>query len=183
MKKHPLSILVAVAMATPAVAVASSVKVHSAAGILPGQAATVTQEDNTRTLITASTTEPPPLPGHDAAANTTPATDYAASQPTHSDTPPVKPEPVPFVTFDKAMDQSVTIDVVDIKLEDLLDDLSPAGWRVRIQDVAPSVLAQRVDLTAVSTRREVLHKLLAQANLTLKPFEGLDTPLILITSR
>jgi hypothetical protein len=84
--------------------------------------------------------------------------------------------------FDDAMTSDVTIDVVDMKLEDLLRQLAPTGWRVRFQNVDTSLLQQRTDMTAQSTRGNVLYEILAKTELTLQPFDGFAEPLLLITS-
>lgn len=98
-------------------------------------------------------------------------------------TQPATPAPVFISDFDKALTQTVTIDVVDMRLEDLLQQLVPTGWRMRVQNVPPATLDQRVDLTAQATRGDVLHELLGQSSLTIKPFDGFDVPLMLITTR
>jgi hypothetical protein len=85
-------------------------------------------------------------------------------------------------SFKMSLDDEVTIDVVNMALTDLMEQLTPQGWRLRFQHVDESIKNQRVDLTAYSTRGEVMHNLLAQTGLTVEPFEAFQTPLLLVTS-
>lgn len=203
MKQSHQAIMLAVALSVPMLASAQGVGVHSAAGVLPGDVTSRTQASppnygNPDAFSVASTTAtpttPPPLPGASRAAPT-PNTGSVPSVPAAQQTAP-KRSPTPaasstsprrvvsaIASFDDVLSEEVTIDVVDMQFSDLLDSLSPSGWRVRTQNIDPATLAQRVDLTAQATRGEVLYELLAQANLTAKPFEGFDTPLLLITRR
>lgn len=204
MKQSHQAIMLAVALSVPMLASAQGVGVHSAAGVLPGDVPTQPANTSPRNYAnpdafsvastTTTPTTPPPLPGVSRAAPT-PSTGSAPSAPAARQTA-AKRNPTPatgstsprpavsaIASFDDVLSEKVTIDVVDMPFSDLLDSLSPSGWRVRTQNIDPATLAQRVDLTAQATRGEVLYELLAQANLTAKPFEGFDTPLLLITRR
>lgn len=186
MKPTHRAILLAAAFSAPMAALAQSASVHSAAGVLPGDVSTPIPENAVARSIVSPTT-PPPLPGANkkpapmpvadnrSATTTAPKASGGAGAPRHVASA--------VTSFDDVLAEEVTIDVVDMRLGDLLDQIAPPNWRVRTQNIDPATLDQRVDLTAQTTRGDVLHELLAQANLTAKPFEGFDTPLLLITRR
>ncbi|CAM3858996.1 hypothetical protein VRRI112168_03555 [Vreelandella rituensis] len=86
--------------------------------------------------------------------------------------------------FALAMADPVTIDVVDMALQDILENLAPQGWRVRFQRISESTLAERTDLTATNlSRGDVMHELLSQSGLTLKPFPDFNQPLMIISQK
>lgn len=152
--------------------------VHSAAGILPGEqipsshyvpATPPPSRYDTPSLNRSS----PPLPsaGANSVAHLTRDTQSV---------PVAAPKPM---SFEKALDEGVTIDVVDMSLEDFMEALTPYGWRLRFQNVSDAIKATRVDFTAQGvSRREVLYGVLGDASLSLQPFDSFDTPLLLVTS-
>lgn len=205
MRKHHRTMIIAAALLAPFAGAASAASVHSAAGVLPPlpQAADTRTSPARQVAATApplasrftAPTSPPPLPGSQARSNTaqsiaavTTSSAGAAPRPSVQRQTTSTPPPAPtaaarkFDAFDVALKQSVTIDVMDMRFEDLLEKLTPNGWRMRAQNIDPATLDQRVDLTAQATRGEVLHELLAQSNLTAKPFSGFDVPLLIITN-
>lgn len=165
---------------------ASGQAVHSAAGALPNTSAPPTQEPR-QFSSSNERRAPPPLP--EAGANKPVShagsgtfgekrqADPSGSPAAHS--APARPA---FVTFKDSLDEKVTIDVMDMALTDLFEQLAPPGWRLRFQHVDDATKEKRVDLTANSTRGDVMHELLSRAGLSVEPFESFDTPLILVTS-
>lgn len=187
---QPLPFLLSAAMLSlPIHAAAQSV--HSAAGTLPTAGAPASF-GNERLIPAERHRSPPPLPGmgsssprapHSASASATPYPATTATADASAQGPlPATVQATSFMPFDDALDESVTIDVVDMALTDVLEQLAPTGWRLRFQHVDDAVKAKRVDLTAISTRGDVMHRLLSHAGLSIEPFESFDTPLLLITS-
>lgn len=199
MSKQHLSLFLAAAIAVPLAGTVHAASIHSAAGVVPPLPKTSSYSPSasqhtpgTNTVRLAAPSTPPPLPPAASAGGSWPAPTTVTSaaptgQPhqTPAATSPAASTPTTRAVATKletALGQEVTIDVVDMRFEDLLEQLKPAGWRMRMQNVAPATLNQRVDLTAQATRGDVLHELLGQANLTIKPFDGFDIPLLLITN-
>ena len=152
--------------------------VHSAAGILPGDRSSQPYNQHSTRFShhspdtnMHSTLAPPPV----AVGN---SVDHLRTGSHRSPASIARP-----LSFEDALSEEVTIDVLDMALEEFLTALTPYGWRLRFQHVSDSVREMRIDLTAQGlTRREVLYGVLADANLTLQPFDGFETPLMLITS-
>lgn len=196
MKDLPRTLLFTSMLVAP-MAMAQTASVHSAAGVLPplpqgSQSSTPPHDAPMRparpmTLaVREAATTPPPLPeGGRGAATPTAASPELPAYNTASPTPPspASSAPATHLDFASALAEDVTIDVVDMRYGELLEKLNPAGWRMRTQNVEAATLDQRVDLTAQTTRGEVLRQLLARSGLTLKPFDKFDEPLLLITSR
>lgn len=200
MKKSHIPMFFVAALAAPFAGSAYAASVHSAAGVVPPLPGTHSSEIDwnrgsrrpTESALTTPST-PPPLPrtAMQPAPNASPtmaALNHPAKMPKHTAAPRQEAQPTPQkrnigTGFDDVLAQTVTIDVVDMRLEDLLEQLAPNGWRLRVQNVDQAILDQRVDLTAQSSRGAVLHELLGQSSLTIKPFDGFDVPLLLITIR
>lgn len=196
MKKYRCTFLLAIAFSMPLTGMAGAASVHSAAGVVPPLPSTSKAPREDPATATPSNTGParlgvptskPPLPGRSVAKSSSPnrsATPPATNPPASRPSTPSQAAPTSILAdFDTILSQKVTIDVVDMRFEDLLQKLTPGGWRLRTQNIEPATLDQRVDLTAQASRGDVLHELLAQSKLTAKPFEGFDVPLLLITSR
>lgn len=157
--------------------------VHSAAGALPGDRASasayVAPTSGVRSFASSDRQRAaPPLPRMvaDPAASTSSALTLSGRQ-THGYSAPH------VLSFEDALNEGVTIDVVDMALGDFLEALTPRGWRLRLQHVSDTTKQMRIDFTAQGvSRREVLYGILGDANLSIQPFDGFDTPLLLITS-
>lgn len=181
----------------------SSDSVYSAAGELPGQrmarlaeeraereaqrlseqAAREQAQKRERLLASA-----PPLPRQQAASAPQRQVASAAPLPAASAAPTASPAPAaartPLVERDflAATSDDVTIDVVDMPLENVLKSLAPTGWKLRFQRVGDEVLESSTDLTATNTTRgEVLHELLSRAGLAAEPFPEFDVPLLIVS--
>lgn len=127
---------------------------------------------------TAGAAQPPPLPQPQPQSQ-------SQSQPQQAATPPPMPTaPTVERDFDGLMASKVAIDVVDMEMQDVLEKLAPAGWRVRFQRIDDATLKQRIDLTTTTaTRGEVFHELLARAGLALEEFPAFDQPLLLVSQQ
>lgn len=160
--------------------------VHSAAGALPGDRVSATSyvapTSNVRSFSSDRQRSAPPLPtAATQGARVSPANSLPAAQPSPQPSPRFSAPPT--LSFEDALEEGVTIDVVDMALSDFLEALTPSGWRMRFQHVSDSVKEMRIDFTAQGvSRRDVLHDILGDAQLTVQPFDGFDTPLLLITS-
>lgn len=156
--------------------------VHSAAGVLPGDRVSATPyvapTSSVRSFSSDRQRSAPPLPAATTqGAHVSPASSLPAAQPSPRFSAPTT------LSFEDALEEGVTIDVVDMALSDFLEALTPHGWRMRFQHVSDSVKEMRIDFTAQGvSRRDVLHDILGDAQLTVQPFDGFDTPLLLITS-
>ena len=130
----------------------------------------------------------PPLPRQQAASAPQRQVASAAPLPAASAAPTASPAPAaartPLVERDflAATSDDVTIDVVDMPLENVLKSLAPNGWKLRFQRVGDEVLESSTDLTATNTTRgEVLHELLSRAGLAAEPFPEFDVPLLIVS--
>ena len=190
-KPRVISIAVFLASITTAISVQAQ-SVHSAAGVLPSQKSTPTAQAATYAMPAAQrsfqreeTRSAPPLPSA-GASSIGPQSGTAGRSPAGASTRSVSAADTRVLatpSFEDALAEDVTIDVVDMALEDFIQELAPHGWRVRFQHVSQSVKQKRVDYTGQEvTRRDVLYSLLGDAGLSLQPFDGFDTPLLLITS-
>lgn len=122
----------------------------------------------------------PPLPSQQAAS--APQRQAASAAPTASPAPAAARTPLVERDFLAATSDDVTIDVVDIPLENVLKSLAPNGWKLRFQRVGDEVLESSTDLTATNTTRgEVLHELLSRAGLAAEPFPEFDVPLLIVS--
>lgn len=134
-----------------------------------------------------ATATPPPLPSQQPlpAQQVASLPDSAAasmSVPAAAPAAPVRTAPKIERDFLAATSDDVTIDVIDMPLEEVLTTLAPAGWRLRFQRVGDEVLASSTDLTATNaTRGEVLHELLSRAGLAAEPFPEFDVPLLIVS--
>lgn len=136
---------------------------------------------------------PPPLPGSassnpvaargpDESSNSYPAVHTPQARKRVPSNTPASPSSAGPVSFDKALASDVNIDVVDMRFEEVIEKLVPNGWRVRFQHVDRAILDKRVDMTANASLKDVLYELLSQADLAVRPFDGFDHPLLLVTS-
>jgi len=124
----------------------------------------------------------PPLPRQQAASAPQRQVASAAPQPTASPAPAASRTPLIERDFLAATSDDVTIDVVDMPLENVLKSLAPNGWKLRFQRVGDEVLESSTDLTATNTTRgEVLHELLSRAGLAAEPFPEFDVPLLIVS--
>jgi|AXCI01.1.fsa_nt_gi hypothetical protein len=182
------------------VAVANDYRVYSAAGELPEQRMSrLADEQSAREaeqLAMAANQEyeqqrqalrrmPPPLP---TASNTNNSLSGRSPLPTVSTAgaAPTRQIPLPSVNRDLAavMAESVTIDVQDMRWEEIITSIMPNGWRTRFQRVGDSILEQRADVTITNaSRQEVLHNLLSRAGLAMEPFPEFDVPLLIISKQ
>jgi len=159
--------------------------VHSAAGVVPNTTSSATTTPVTQRHFTASSQRSaPPLPGMRQQAPTQSSSAQRATPGavTHPSSQPQQTRFPRLLSFEEALAETVTIDVMDMALHELMEQLTPHGWRLRFQHVDQDIKTQRVDLTAYSTRGEVMYDLLSQAGLSAEPFEAFQTPLLLVTS-
>lgn len=157
--------------------------VHSAAGVLPGDRVSATAYSSPASVRSFASSDrertAPPLPTTSHTGPLAPsgsARSFGGQQTQRVAAPRA-------LTFEEALEEGVTIDVVDMSLGDFLEALTPNGWRLRLQHVSETTKQMRIDFTAQGvSRREVLYGILGDANLSIQPFDGFDTPLLLITS-
>lgn len=189
-------LLSAMLLSPPLYAVAQPV--HSAAGVLPHQVPAAPVQQPRQFAPIQNQRMPPPLPGASHSTSQQNAAPVASSSvgtpPANADMVPATASTAPVATetatapiqgmisFRDALQEEVTIDIVDMALVDLMEQLAPTGWRLRFQHVDDAIKNKRVDLTAFATRGAVMHQILAEAGLTVEPFEAFQTPLMLITS-
>lgn len=190
MKRIHRQFLLSLALIAPSITnVALAVEVHSAAGVVPPLPRTSSSQAPAEPRVNMLATQrnnvsapstPPPLPRSNSQRLQQPIATTAAAAPPSAEIAQANSRPT-VAKFDAALKESVTIDVVNMRFEDLLQQLKPYGWRMRFQNIEPSILDTRVDLTAEASRQVVLHRLLSQAGLSIEPFESFDVPLMLIT--
>lgn len=173
---------------------ANDYRVYSAAGVLPDQQMArlaETEMSRQRELIGRM---PPPLPENYQASMTAPMPTHTPSMtapvsPANRVSPGVSPavsqvQNIVNRDLNAVMNESVTIDVQDMRWEDIVTNIMPAGWRVRFQRVGETVLEQRADITITNaSRREVLHALLSRAGLAFEPFPEFDQPLLIVSKQ
>ncbi len=181
------------------VAVANDYRVYSAAGELPEQRMSrLADEQSAREaeqLAIAANQEyeeqrqalrrmPPPLPTANVTNNNVAGRESLPTAATAGAVP--SQPPMASINRDLAdvMAESVTIDVQDMRWEEIITSIMPNGWRTRFQRVGDSILEQRADVTITNaSRQEVLHNLLSRAGLAMEPFPEFDVPLLIISKQ
>lgn len=205
MQRYRFIIPMAVVLSAASLAAsANDYRVYSAAGELPEQRMVRMAEAELASQREMLGRMPPPLPrSSGASAVPAPQSQTATYDRSQSSYQPGAAGPIPVEraqsqqyggstpsqpvinhSFDDVMAESVTVDVQDMRWEDIVTNIMPSGWRVRFQRVGDSILEQRADITITNaSREEVLHALLSRAGLSLEPFPEFDVPLLIVSKQ
>lgn len=91
---------------------------------------------------------------------------------------------MPAESLEDALNRPANIDVTSMVYGDLIEQLTPAGWKIEFRGVPQTRLLQRVDLTLAGTRGQALRLLLDAQGLAPHFFEtGFNQPLIVISAQ
>lgn len=91
---------------------------------------------------------------------------------------------LPAESLEEALNRPANIDVTSMIYGDLVEQLTPNGWKIEFRGVPQTRLLQRVDLTLTGTRGQALRLLLDAQGLAPHFFEtGFERPLIVISAQ